>query len=169
MAGSIKLFQFVQKCHQAFGIHQYQSNPNPSQDQHSTNSVKTVFLISFVQFMCTTAAFFLLAATSMFHYGFVFFLLVTISNGVAIYLIFVYQSKNTLKFIQKCERFIGKSKCNCSLYSLMEWSSKWLRIKKRTRSEQYLSRKARRKLYMKKVHYFCLLCLLSLLFFWHRS
>lgn len=46
----------------------------------------------------------------MFDYGFAFFLLVSIANAVAIYLILIWQSENTLKLITSCEGFIGASK-----------------------------------------------------------
>lgn len=102
MTGSIKIFQFVQKCNQTFGIYS-------NQKCDSFNSTKIVILISFALFMLTTAAFLLFKAKSMFEYGFVFFLLATVTNATAIYLIFICTSRNASKFIENCERFIGKS------------------------------------------------------------
>lgn len=53
MAGSAKLFQFVQKCLQTFGIHPCQSSPK----QNSTNWTQVIFLIGLVQYTLTAAAF----------------------------------------------------------------------------------------------------------------
>lgn len=103
MAGAVKLFQFVQKCHQAYGIYPVQ----PNQRKHST---KFIVLMSYAQFSVTTAAFVLFKAKSMFDFGFVFFLLISITNAIAVYLIFIWQSQNTFEFIGNCEGFIEKSK-----------------------------------------------------------
>lgn len=105
MAGSTKLFQFVRKCHQIFGIYSQQ----PNQKQQSINWIQTLFLISLALFMFTTAGFLLFVATSMFDFGFIFFSLITVTNSTAIYLIFIWQLRNTLEFIENCEKFIGKS------------------------------------------------------------
>ena len=108
MAGSIKLFQFVQKCHQTLGILPRQ--PNPKQKQLSSHSIQAIFLTCLAQYIFTTAAFLLFKAKSMFDYGFSFFILIGLANCIAIYLIFIWQSENTLKFIENCEGFIEKSK-----------------------------------------------------------
>lgn len=109
MGGSIKLFEFVQNCNRIFGIYSCQSDPK----QHSAKLTRTISLISFAQVMFTTVAFFSLEAKSMFDFGFVFYLLVTITNCLAIYLIFIWESQDTLEFIQKCERFIEKREYFC--------------------------------------------------------
>lgn len=100
MSGSIKLFQFFQRIHQAIGIHPSQSNP--------TNWGRIVLLVCFVQILFT--AIFLFDAKSMFDLGFAFFLLISLINAVVNYFIFICESENTLKFIQSCEAFIEKSK-----------------------------------------------------------
>lgn len=106
MAGSIQLFQLVQKVHRSFfGIYTHRLNPKP----RSTNSTVAILLISCAQFMFTMAGFFLFDAKSMFDYGFAFFALVSISNSIAIYLIFIWQSENTFAFVQNGDRFIEKS------------------------------------------------------------
>lgn len=110
MAGPIKLFQFIQKCHQTIGISPFR----PNQKQRLTNLIQTILLISLAQFMLTTAAFALFDAKSMFEYGFAFYSFVTMINCIAIYLILIWQSQNTLEFIKSGEAFIAKSKClNC--------------------------------------------------------
>lgn len=111
MAESIKLFQFLQKFHQIIGIYPHQSN----QKQRSTNWTKIVFLISFTEFLFTTIAFLLFEAKSMFDYGLVFYLLVSLINDSATYLILIWQSKNTLKFIENCVGFIEKSECGINV------------------------------------------------------
>lgn len=97
MVGSMKLLQFAQKFHQnVFGIYRRQSN----QKQCSISPAKTIILISFAQYMFTTAAFFLVEAKSMFDYGLVFYLLISIINCIAIYLIFIWQSKTLLSLLK---------------------------------------------------------------------
>lgn len=50
------------------------------------------------------------ATKSMFDYGFGFFMLVDIINVTVIYLLFVWQLESTIKYIENCEMFVGKSK-----------------------------------------------------------
>lgn len=107
MVGSIKLFQFIQKFHQTIGIY---PSSQPNRKQHSINLTNTIFLICSVQNMFATAAFLVFEANSMFDYGFPIFSIIGIINGVVIYLTFIWQSKNTLKFIEFSERFIEKRK-----------------------------------------------------------
>lgn len=104
---SIKLFQFVRKFDQIFG---HPCQLNQKKQCSSNSSAKTIFVISCAQYMFATFAFLVFEAETMFDYGFVFFALVTIANSFAVYLIFVWQSENTLILIENCERFIGKSK-----------------------------------------------------------
>lgn len=106
MASSIKLFQFVQQCHQIIGVFPSQSNQN----QRLIKSTKTKFLIFSAQLMVSTAGFLVFEAKSMFEYGFTFFILISIINSIVVYLIFIWQSKNTSKFVENCEGFIEKRK-----------------------------------------------------------
>lgn len=107
MAGSIKFLQFVKKFNQLCGIYACES----IQVQRSVISTKTLFLIGFAQFIFSTAAFLVFGAKSIFDYGYAFYMLFVVINGFVIYVIFIWQSVNTLKFIENCERFIEKSKC----------------------------------------------------------
>lgn len=118
MSSSIKFFQFVQKFYQITGIYSSQSN----QQKRWTHSIRTIFLICFGQYMFTLAAFLVLKAKSMFEYGFTFYVLITIINGTVIYLTFIWQLKNILKFIENCEAFIEKSK-----YELWPFMKLWRR------------------------------------------
>lgn len=98
MAGTIKLFQFIRKYHQAIGIFQ-----TPANRQRST-----VFLICSVQYMVTTIIFLAVEAKSMFDYGFAFFISVSATNTTIIYILFMWQLENTVTFIQNCEGLIEK-------------------------------------------------------------
>lgn len=106
MANPIKLFPCVQECFRFMGIFPFQSNRKCL----STNLIRAIFLICCVQWMLTTAAFFVFAATSMFEYGFAFCMLNCIIADIVVYLIFIWQSDNALKFFEKCEGFIKQSK-----------------------------------------------------------
>lgn len=121
MAGSIKLFQFVQKFHRFIGI--YPREPN---QKHSTNWTQATCLISYAQYLCTTSAFLLFEANSLFDFGFVFFTLAAVVNCIAIYLIFIWQSQNTYEFIENCERFIEKSELTSSLKEWRIWALYWI-------------------------------------------
>lgn len=106
MTNSIEFLQFFRKCHQTIGI----CPPQPNQKPCLINWTKTILLISCVQVMFTTVAFLAFEAKSMFDYGFAFYVLISIINSMAIYLIFTWQSRNTFEFIGNCEQFIEKSK-----------------------------------------------------------
>lgn len=105
MAGSIRFLQFVQKFYRIIGIDPSQRGQN----QRSTNSTQKFFLIGSAQSMFTTAAFLMFEATSIFNYGYAFYILISIINSATIYVIFILRSGNTSKFIENCERFIAKS------------------------------------------------------------
>lgn len=104
MDESIKFLQFFRKFQHTIGICGGQLN-----QKYRQTWPKTIVMILCAQFTFATAAFFVLQAKSMFDYGFAFYNLITLLNGFILYTIFVWQSENTLKFIESCERFIGKS------------------------------------------------------------
>lgn len=106
MAGSIKFLQFFRQCHQIIGIYPHQ----PRQKYISTNLTRAIFLISVLTFSITTAAYFVFEATSMFQHGFSFCTLICMILTIVLYSIFIWQSENTLKFLENCEGFIEKSK-----------------------------------------------------------
>lgn len=60
--------------------------------------------------MIATIAYLIFEVSSMFDYGFAFFMLTGSSNIIAIYLIFIWKLKSTLEFIEHCEEFIERSK-----------------------------------------------------------
>lgn len=106
MDGSVKLFQFIQKFHQTLGIYP----PQLKQQPYQINSINKIFLVCLVQMIITTTAFLMFEAESMFSYGLAFFVLIAMINGVVIYLTFIWQFENTVKYIGNCEEFIVKSK-----------------------------------------------------------
>lgn len=107
MVKPIALLQFLQKFHQIIGIFPFQ----PNRKQYLTKWNRTIFLVSTTQFLFASTAFLMFDAKSIFDYGFGFCVLICIINPNVIYLIFIWQSENTLKFIENCEAFIEKSKC----------------------------------------------------------
>lgn len=126
MGSSIKLFQFVQRCNQTMGICLSQAH----QKSRSTILTKTVSLICSAQIIFTTAAFLVFRANALFDYGFAFYMLITETNSFVIYIIFIWQRKNTSKFIEDCEGFIAKSKCQSKVrFRRWIWSGNWIRRK----------------------------------------
>lgn len=103
MSGSVKLFQFIQKCHQMIGIHSIE----PNQNQWYTK--RTAIFMSFsTQCILTSSGFLLFKAESMFEYGFTYFILITLIVETINYTLFIWQSENTIEFIDNCEKFIEK-------------------------------------------------------------
>lgn len=92
------------------GIYQMQ----PNQKRYPINWEKTFFLIGCIIWSYTTVAVLAFEETSMFVYGFSFYILTAIFNCLFIYFQFIWQLENTLKFIKNCEEFIGMSKYYCT-------------------------------------------------------
>lgn len=104
---SIQLFKFFQNFHQAIGIGSSQFKENSS---NSSRLRTKFFLIICAQFVFTSIGFLPFEAKSMLDYGFGFFVLTTIISATIIYLLFIWQSHDTLKFIENCEGFIERGK-----------------------------------------------------------
>lgn len=102
MAGSTKIFQFIQKVHKIFGFDS--SHPN------STNLRQILFLIAHGQLLISLFAYLVIEAKEMFDYGFGLHNLTSIAISVIVYLLFIWQLENTMKFIENCEKFIENSK-----------------------------------------------------------
>lgn len=102
MAGGdkIKLFQFIQRTYQTFGIYPLQSNQNGS----AINLRKFGFLFNLVQFFLSTTAYLLIEANSLNKYGMGFYTSITIAVFS-----FFWKMKNISNYIENCERFIEKS------------------------------------------------------------
>lgn len=106
MAGSIKLFQFLQTFHRILGIYASQ----PHQKQCSINPMNTICMICLVQMTLSTSAFLVLEAKTVFEFGLGYFMSMAVSSVIGIYFIFIGQLQNTLNFIDNCEGFVTKSK-----------------------------------------------------------
>lgn len=102
MAGGdkIKLFQFIQRTYQLFGIYPLQSNQNRS----PINWRKFGFLFNLVQFFLSTIAYLLIEANSLNKYGMGFYTSITIAVFS-----FFWKMENISNYIENCERFIEKS------------------------------------------------------------
>lgn len=103
MAGSIKLFRLFKEYHQIVGVTTAQPNQN-----HWLKRV--IYLISSTLLMFTAVAFLAIESSSMFEKGFAFYVSIFMIHVSVIFVLFIWQQGNTLKFIENCEGFIAKSK-----------------------------------------------------------
>lgn len=102
MAGSIKLFQFAQKIHQAVGIY-----PSDSSRKKCSINPRNAIVFFFVgQFALSIFGFLGFEANGLFDYGFGYYLALCMVNTLIIFSLLIWKSKNTLKFIENCEEFI---------------------------------------------------------------
>lgn len=106
MAGSIKLFQVLQKFHRFMGIHQSE----PSEKQRLINWRYVITLAALVGLMISSVMFIVFEAKSSFDYGFASFMVICVIVNIAHFLVLIWQSKNTFKFIESLEQFIEKRK-----------------------------------------------------------
>lgn len=106
MASSIKLFYSLQKFLRIIGI----CPPQSTQNTDSLNLTNKFLIISFVLIIFTTLGFISFAATSLFDYGFAFYILIAIISASVIYLLLIRQFEETFDFIENCEQFIEKRK-----------------------------------------------------------
>lgn len=107
MAGSdkIQLFRSIQRICHDIGI-----IPPKSNQKHRPFNVKNcVFLFCLAQFNMSSAAYLLFDTISMTEYGMVFFTCATVTLAIILYLIFFWQIKDILNYIENCEGFIKKS------------------------------------------------------------
>lgn len=107
MVGLVKSFQFFQKCQSCIGITPF----HPDETRRSIIAKRTILLFGNAVFVIPTAAYLVFAAQTMFEYGMAVFISITVQNSVALYLLLIWQSENTLKFFETCEEFTAKSKC----------------------------------------------------------
>lgn len=104
MAGSKKLFQFVQKLFKILGIRPPQKN-----ETLSFNSRNLFFLFCYAQLFLSMIAFFLFKAKTMLEYGSSFFMFITQFIIALFFLILMWRITNILKLIAEFEQFIEKS------------------------------------------------------------
>lgn len=103
---SVKLFTFIKKTFRIIGI----SPPQSNQKHNSINSKNWIFLLCLVQLCIATVGYFFTEANSIMEYGMVFFNAITAIETIILYLIFIWQMKNILNYIENCEKFVEKSK-----------------------------------------------------------
>lgn len=106
MAVEIKLFSFNRKYYHLYGIFP----PEAKRNGRKLNLRNWIFIASFVLTAGSTGAFFVFDAKSMLEFGISFFTVTLAILEMFTYLAIVWQMKNTWRYIEKCERFIEKSK-----------------------------------------------------------
>lgn len=112
MAGSIKLFQYLQSRHQAVGIYP----PGPNQHSGSFNSKNSIFIFFFAQGWIASFAFFLFEAKSAYDYGFSFYVIITELATLAYYSITILKMPDILTLIEKYEELIEKSEWKRNIF-----------------------------------------------------
>lgn len=105
-AGSIKLFQFIQKLCQLFGI----DPPQPNQEQYPLNLINWFTIFCLIQSIISTTRFFLFEANSMVEYGLTFWVCASFITCFNFCLGVYSRAKNIPVFIGNWEKFIEKSK-----------------------------------------------------------
>lgn len=106
MAGrSIKLFQFNQEFCQTIGIELPQSNRN----RYKRKAINLILIVCLVQYATATAGFLVYDAKSMGEYSVTFFAMICIIEALIDYLIIIWKLEDISKFIENCEKLIGKS------------------------------------------------------------
>lgn len=106
MARPIKLFHFTQKLYHSFGLY-----PPESNDQSQTFNVKNGFIIfALVQIIPLSMAFFLFRANRLDEFGVSFHVSLKTLLALLNFITTICKMGNILKFIDKFEEFIEKSK-----------------------------------------------------------
>ena len=105
MAGSIKLFQFVQSIYQTMGIYSHQLN------QHFVFNIrKMYFLFGITFFIIGHFGYFLSEKTYETFYRFISQLITLLDLMLTI-----WRMPTILHLIETCEKFIDRSKYQCKL------------------------------------------------------
>lgn len=98
MTGSIKLFEFVQKCYQFMGIHSFRIN--------LLNPKNLLFLVFPSTEMISMIAYILYKADSAKEYNSAFYLFNTNFGFTIYYLIIIWKMPNILQLIEQFQEFI---------------------------------------------------------------
>lgn len=85
--------------------------PQADETRRSIIERRTILLFGNAMVVLPTIAYLVFDAQSMFEYGMGFFITLTGTNTVVVYLLFIWQAENTINFIESCQQFIAKSKC----------------------------------------------------------
>lgn len=105
MAGQVKLFQMLQNIYFNLGIFY----PSQSNQNHSINSRKLFFLISYVQMLVLSFEFLLFEAKSIPELGISFYSTVTELGCLINFLMIKWKIPEIFDLIGKFEKFIEKS------------------------------------------------------------
>lgn len=133
MARSIELFQFITEYYRWCRIYPLQ----PSQDHFSFNLRNLIYFVCWVQFLLTSILFLLFEANSMFHYGIVFYTLLSLICSMGMYLFPIFQRRNTFQFNKCCEGLIESSKLMSFRSALFRTITNYTIIRFCCRSERY--------------------------------
>lgn len=105
MAGQVKLFQILQNVYFKLGIFY----PSQSNQNHSMNSRKLFFLISYIQMLLLSFEFLLFEAESVSELGISFYSTVTELGCLINFLMIAWKIPKIFDLIEKFEKFIEKS------------------------------------------------------------
>lgn len=105
MAGSIKLFQIVQKTYQILGIHPPEANKT-----FAFNSRNLFFIFCYTQACVTMGGYFLFRAELMLEYVSTLFMTLSALFVLINYLLVMWRIGNILELIAKLDKFIEQSK-----------------------------------------------------------
>lgn len=90
----------------------------PSQSSQKADSINVrnkICLICDGQMTFTAFAYCLFEAKTIFEYGFGFYIVICMINGIVLDLLFTWKCENILKLIENCEEFMKKSKLATTL------------------------------------------------------
>lgn len=108
MAGSIELFQFLQKYSRWVGFDQSQESNGA---RSAINWKKWMFFVAEAQFIVGEIEFMSTEASTFFEYGTTFFATSSSILAIAEHLIYSWLIQKRSKFIENCEKFVGKREC----------------------------------------------------------
>lgn len=106
MAGSIQLFQSIQKYFQTIGI-----CPSDSSKLDSFNWRIFLALFCYAQQIASASVFFICQAKSVLDYGCSFYTSISMTYCVYYFVILIRQKPQILELIESCEAFIEHRKC----------------------------------------------------------
>lgn len=104
-SGAIKLFLFVQKTYQDYGL----LLPESNQKHSPINWRFLLMLFCLAQFFITSAAYAAFQASSMIEYAMAFYTCVTVAASTIIYMELFWQMKDVLDYVDNCKRFVESS------------------------------------------------------------
>ena len=101
----MKLFENVRTYFEVLGFYSVQTN------QVLPFNIRNVLMpLSVLIMLISTIVFLLFKADIMVGYAISFFLGISLTTALIVYFIFMLKMSKIIEFIEKCERFVGKSK-----------------------------------------------------------